>query len=306
MGLPPGRENHDSGSLVGNRRGQLFSYRAYQLGVNLGRSLPFASACRLAEGLAAVQYLVAPRYRNQLLFNLGQATDLPVRKRRRIAWRAFRGFSSCVTDFLRLSPERAPELQSRFEVSGYRILENLRNSGRGVIIVSAHLGCWELGAAYLASRGHRVCGIALEHADPRVDRFFVRAREAMGVEVVPLSGGSFAPLEKLRSGRILGMLVDRAVGEARIRAGFFGRAAMMPRAHASLAVRTGAVMVPAFSLQCGGGRYRLVIEEPVEVPGAGSLNERLSRAVRACLEVIERYIKDFPEQWYAFHPIWDS
>jgi KDO2-lipid IV(A) lauroyltransferase len=109
----------------------------------------------------------------------------------------------------------------------------------------------------------------------------------------------------IRDGGALGILADRAVTGVGERVEFFGRPALLPSAHVALALRTGAALVPAFAWREKG--FLLArIEEPLELVSTGDRDADVRAGVRQFAARLERYVKEYPEQWSVFEPVWDA
>ena len=158
-----------------------------------------------------------------------------------------------------------------------------------------HANSFAIGASFWIDRS-----FARAHAAPGVERLFVERRQANGLSVFPERHSVPGVVGLLRSGGGVGMLVDRDITHEGARADFFGRPTRMPRAHVSLALRTGAVILPGFLVREAGGRQRLVFEPPLDPRQLGGLEG----GVEACLKILEKYIRRYPEQWMVFEPVW--
>jgi lauroyl/myristoyl acyltransferase len=274
----------------------------YALGDLLCRVLPVPVLYRLAHALADLWYAVNPPARRAVCANLGVVLG-PRAPRRRIealGRRVFRNFAERIVDFLRLKTLPPGELERAFDVDGREHLDRALASGAPVLFLTGHLGNWEWGAAWLGRKGVLQGVVARRHGDRQVERLFVERREANGLRVFPERHSAPGVLELLRSGGAVGMLVDRDVTHEGAPADFFGRPTRMPRAHVSLALRAGAVILPGFLVREEGGRQRLVFEPPLDPRALGGLEG----GVEACLRVLEKYIRRYPEQWMVFEPVW--
>ena len=107
----------------------------------------------------------------------------------------------------------------------------------------------------------------------------------------------------LRRGGILGVLADRAVTGVGERVPFFGRPALLPSVHVALALRTGAALMPAFAHR-DGNVLRAVFEPALELPRTGDRDLDLREGMRRWVQVLERHIRQAPEQWSVFEPVW--
>jgi KDO2-lipid IV(A) lauroyltransferase len=258
-------------------------YRIAELGV---RILPPALADRIAQGLARLVFAARPPARAALERNLAHfdPTTTPVLRRER-ARQAFENFALSLLDFLRLPTLDAEALIDAVEVRGRRHLEAARRGGRGVIVLSAHLGNWEWGAAFLAACGLPIHVVARPHRDARVESLFARCRRRRGVRMLPERPVWPGAASALRRGEWVALMADRpAIGT---------RHSVCAWA-AALARRTGAQVLPAVIVRLARGRYAACFEPPLapDAPVAG--------AYRAA---IERVLRRYPGQWLAFEPV---
>ncbi|GEM_PF-6643916 len=184
-----------------------------------------------------------------------------------------RWFLRLCTDFgrMRRGPAAVERLVARVE--GLERIDEAARAGRGLLLVSAHLGNWELGAAIAARRGVAVTVVSERAPDPALDRWREETRTRCGVGTAYLGDPALAPriLEVLRGGGCVAMLVDRepdpGTGAARI------------------AAATGAVILPAFVPFLPDGRYAAIVEPPV----------RDAMALRAA---VARAVDLWRDQWY--------
>ena len=200
-------------------------------------------------------------------------------------------------------PESVAEI---VRCEGFERLEGAMKSGRGAILLSAHLGNWELLGAYMARRlgGLYVVGKKIYYR-PYNDAVLTW-RKAFGVETVYQDEPPQRLLELLGEGRALGLLADlysRHVDGVNVE--FFGRPAHTATAPASLALSSGAPIVPVFiRREREGDGHFIRVEEPIRAPMAGRKQERVLELTRAWSAAVERAIGRSPEQWPWFHRRW--
>ena len=287
----------------------MIAFLLYKLGSLFTRLLPPELTYRVADVLADMNYLVNTRSRRAVLANLAHvfADEPPPKAPPRLARQVFRNFARNIVDFLRLPRLDREALGRVIRVQGWEHVDMARAGGRGVIFLSFHLGNWEWAGALFALNGVHMKAVALEHGAGRVTRFFSERREAKGIDVLPLSGSTFAMIEWLHAGGVVGMIADRDYAHQGIEIMFFGSPAVMPRAHASLALKTGAAIVPCFLVR-EADHFRLTIEPPIEVAEFQVLpiENRVRALVEHCLRVFEVAIRRWPEQWFVFVPLWET
>ena len=175
--------------------------------------------------------------------------------------------------------------------------------GKGVIFGSAHLGPIALVGQILMTRGYTLT-LPAEKTNSEFLLAVNRARQAQGLVLVPMDS-AIGIHRVIRGGGALGILADRAVTGIGERVEFFGRPALLPSAHVALALRTGAALVPAFAWR-EKGFLMARIEEPLELISTGDRDADVRAGVRKFAARLERYVREHPEQWSVFEPVWDG
>jgi len=266
----------------------MLTWLLYLLADALARLLPDRVADALAVRLARLAFAARVPARARLEENLGRLLG-PGADVGAVAREAFENFALSFTDFLRLGHRGRHRIAGAVEVHGSEHLAAARASGRGVIVLSAHLGNWELGAAWLAAGGPPVHLVARAHPSRRVERFFARRRDAWGVRLMPDRPLWRPAAAALRRREWVALMADRgAPGRGTDRRGSVCAWA------AALARRTGALVLPAVIVRQADGRYAVHIERPLE-----------PAAVRAegFVESLQRHLVRHPRQWSAFEAL---
>ena len=200
------------------------------------------------------------------------------------------------------SPQQIIELFQ--EVNGWSIVEDLVSRDRGLIVVTGHLGNWELGGAYLAARGLPVDAVARHMANPLFDRYLTATRQRIGMSVVHDEDAVRRVPRALRAGRAVAFLVDQgAVGLASTWVPFFGRYAKTPRGPAVFALRLGTPIVFGAAVRLPSGGFQLNFEH-VESHDTGDREADVDRIVAEYTAVLERWIRRAPEQYFWHHRRW--
>jgi len=199
----------------------------------------------------------------------------------------------------------ASEIIDMFDdVQGWSIVEERLARGKGLILVTGHLGNWELGGAYLAARGIPIDAVARHMANPLFDRYLTRTRQRIGMTVVHDEEAVRRVPRSLRSGRAVAFLVDQgAVGLASTWVPFFGRFAKTPRGPAVFALRLDAPIVFGAAVRKPSGRYQLTFEA-VDVSPTGDREADVDRIVADYTLTLERWVRRTPEQYLWHHRRW--
>ena len=261
--------------------------------------LPPAWQGPISEIVGTIAYVAAPRGREAVRANL--AIIAPEK-----SFSARRVFVNQVRQYLEVF--QIPRLdRARFDamvrVEGWEHFLCAERLGKGVIFGSAHLGPIALVGQILMQRGYTLT-LPAEKTDSEFMHAVNRARQAQGLVLVPVDL-ALGIHRVIRDGGVLGILADRAVTGVGERVEFFGRPALLPSAQVALALRTGAALVPAFAWR-EKGLLVARIEEPLELVSTGDRDTDVRAGVRRFAARLESYIREHPEQWTVFEPVWGS
>ena len=273
------------------------------IGKLLALMLPLGACYRLAEWLGTLRYRFSRIDRESVLANLRvvlpeageQELELTARK-------VFVNFCKYLVDFLRASRVDDRFVETRASFEHLSRLEQALSRGRGVIIVTAHLGNWELGGGVLSRRGYPVHAVALPHRYPRTDRFFNHQRSLLGVTIIPTGVAVKRCFSLLKERKIVAMLGDRDFSGGGYEADFLGGRAVVPRGPVVFARKTGALLLPMFAIRQKDESLRIVIDEPIESWDESGRPRDEGELLAETVAVIQRYVRGYPDQWYLFQP----
>lgn len=193
-------------------------------------------------------------------------------------------------------------------VDGEHFLREAAAAGRGVLVVSAHLGNWELLGPVARRLGQPVALVVRSPAGPLSRRVLEAVRRRSGVQVIEEGPGALRAVRAaLRDGAVVGFAVDQrpALGVGGVSAPFLGRAARIHRTPASLALRTGAPLMVALTHRAGAG-HRVWIQPPLSAAAAPreGIEEQVRALTLAYSGQIEHAIAEHPDQWLWHHRRW--
>ena len=273
----------------------------YRLATGAAGALPRPARLRLAAALA-------PCLRSQFAAEWAAVTANMARimpsaaasTRRALVADVFRHFAMCFSDLL-VANRRAQAPRLLDHVEGMHHLDAAARDGRGLILITAHLGNWELAGRLLAGATVRPTHVVVEaEVDPGVERW-LRGGGAPVSFVVRSRPTAVLPLvTALRRNEIVALQGDRALGtRGDVGVSFFGAEARFPIGPFLLASAAGAPLVPAFCVLGRDRRYTVTVEPPIRVERDG---ER--PALERWVAVLERAIRAYPEQWFNFFDAW--
>jgi len=225
-----------------------------------------------------------------------------------VARRAFQNLLKNYFDLFRWHGISKEEIRTQLAgLHGFEHIENALKQGKGVIAGSAHFGAWDLfinlAAAYLDTR----FVVPNEHLKP--EKFFqytLNLRASQGIEMVPLDVAPRALIKALHDKQIVGLAFDRDITKTGPFVNFLGRPTQMPDGAVQLALKYGAPVIIAFCVRLPDNRSEVFIEPPLQFAKSGDAQRDLREGVQKLADVMERYIRQYPDQWLMFQKIWDD
>ena len=283
-----------------------YQYRQFKAIQIASRALPRRLMYWVGDRLADISFATDLRSRRAVEGNIrrirafgGSRPDDPAVQA--MARQVFRGLGRNFVDFFhftRLSPGAARHL---FDVEGLVFLESAYARGRGVIVLSGHMGPYEMGALGIIALGYPVSLVARQWDEPRADALFVRQRHRRGVKVILLGNAARGSLEALRRHNILAILgdFDYTLRDDRMR--FLDGDSRLPLGPARLCVKTGAPIVPLFVTRRPDQGYLLRFQQPIVPDESSTVSDVQAEVIR----VLEEKVRASPEQWLLFSDVWD-
>jgi KDO2-lipid IV(A) lauroyltransferase len=204
---------------------------------------------------------------------------------------------------------RVEDLQAHTSVDGLELLIQARDQGKGMIYGLPHVGNWEVAAPVAVAEGIPVVAVAEKLPNHRITDWFTDMRADFGIEIVLATGGTevMRRLEAaLANNKAVALLSDRDLKGRGVEVEFFGERTTLPPGPATLALRTGAPLLPVASYYDGDDGYRVVVKPAILVPDEGSRSEKVAAMTQALAREMEALIRKAPEQWHLVQPNWPS
>jgi phosphatidylinositol dimannoside acyltransferase len=208
-------------------------------------------------------------------------------------------------DLLRLRSVDRNAVLDHVEVEGLEHVHSALERGCGVIIVSGHMGNFSVMAKLPAVLGMRAALIAERVEPAEVYHYMARLRSAMGIEVIPPGPRALRrTLELLNGNGVLLLAADRDVTLRGSEVELFGRTTTLPTGPIALAMKTGAALIPAYTLRETSFHSRVVIEPPIELCNTGCREADLQHNHQLLAANLERMIAEDPGQWAVLQRVW--
>lgn len=283
----------------------MYNYTLYRIGQLIALSLPLRIAYRIAILVSDLHYVFAHIDRQAVTENLRAIfPDKTSREIARLRIDMFRNFAKYLVDFFRFSKLDRQYIEKNIKIENIRYIDEALSEGKGAVILTAHLGNWELGGVVISLLKYPFWAVALSHKDKRVDNFFIAQRESKGIKVIPLGRAVRMSLNALKKNELVALVGDRNFSERGLAVDFFGKTSYLPAGPALLSLKTGAPIVPGFMVRNEDDTFTLTMEKPLRINQGGSKDGDLTVLLTEYKDIFEGYIRRYPDQWYMFKKFW--
>ncbi len=284
------------------------SYLGYRAGSAVARLLPAIAVQPVADGLGAVAALA-----------MGGRREMVARHQRRVdpgldgldlgraVHRTFASYARYWLESFRLPGTSAADLDHGIRIEGWEHVQAGLDAGRGVILALPHLGGWEWAGFWLSAVRHVGVSVVVEPVEPpELAEWFIGLREKFGMDVIPLGPDAASRVARaLGDNRIVCLLCDRDLNGGGIPVELFGEQTTLPAGPATLAVRSGAPLLPTATYFDGSTRLG-VVRPPVDTTRQGKLRQDVARITQDLATELEGLIRRAPDQWHLLQPNWPS
>ncbi len=258
------------------------------------------AAERRGERLAMIWYAVDRKHRRRTHSNLELAfPEWTPEERRRVAKETYRHYGRVLGDFLRAPIRTDEEVLASFDMEGLEHLERVEAMGRGVLVITGHVGNFERFGQVCRALGRKISVVARDANQDGVQARVAELRAATGIEVLSRGEAALPIVRKLRRRELVALMPDQNDTECFVP--FFGKLCGTVLGPGVLHERTGAPILPAFCIRTGVGRYHVRVCPPIDPENEEKDPVAIMAAINAVLESV---IRDHPEQWLWMHDRW--
>jgi len=283
------------------------AYLQFKVADLLSRMLPRRFAYWVGLRIADEFYARDTRGRNAVKSNLRhilrhkglRASDETLE---RLTRRVFQHFGKHLIDFFSARRISLKEVNRMVSIEHHEYLEQAMSADTGIIVLTAHLGSWELGAAVLATLGCPLNAVILPEEDRRIRALFTARRESRVQKVIPLGQAARGVLKALSAKEPVALLADRDYSPRSDLVEFFGTPTRLPRGPATISAKTGCPILPGFLLRQPDDTF-LFRFHPLILPHGRGSGPEIQKQIVA---ILEKEIGRTPEQWFMFHDFWDT
>ncbi|MBV8958244.1 MAG: phosphatidylinositol mannoside acyltransferase [Actinobacteria bacterium] len=284
-------------------------FYAYKAGSAIARGLPEPAAFALGKVAGRVISAAAGGRGRMIEKHLqrvhgGALSDAALAREVR---RAFESYARYWVESFRLPDTEFEQLDAGMSWQGLDLLDRALDDGKGALLVLPHLGGWDFGGAWFCGLGYSITVVVEAVEPPELFEWFVDLRHDLGMTIVPLGpDAGTAILKTLKENGIVALVCDRDISGAGVEVDFFGEKTTLPSGPATLALRTGAPLLPV-AVYFRGDRGHLGIVRPaIDTTRTAKFRDDVSRVTQTLAGELETLIRHAPEQWHLMQPNWPS
>ena len=281
----------------------------YKLAALLSRKLPRKIGLSVASFLGHAVARIDKKRRGQVIRNAARLSDSEFSRKevKDFLRKTFESYAHYWLNTFRLIDMTEEELERTFSHDGWELIETAIKEDPGVILVLPHLGAWDWGGLWISKiKGVPVTAVVEPLEPPELFEWFKRSRNALGMEVIPVGPDAGSQVIKAISDkRVIVLVSDRDIGGSSVEVEFFGEKTLLPAGPATLALRTGATLLPVAIYNKSDGCHGVVLPA-ISLERKGKFRSDVKRITQTIAEEMEFLIRKAPEQWHLMQPNWPS
>lgn len=272
-------------------------------------ALPLETSMRFGKGIGKFFAKRFPKLQKTARRNLEIALpELSAQEKEKIIHGTFESLGrhlGFVSHFKKFQHE---DIRKLVEVVGYDNFESAHQKGKGVLFFTGHFGSWEVFNLLPAAFGFGMNILVRRIDNPLVESFVDTMRTKFGSVTLDKTKSARTMFRVLKKGELLGILADLNVQEKEgVFVDFFGVPASTTTSIAKLAVATGAAVLPAFAVwEESKKKYVVYLEPEIEYDANDNSDENIRALTQKITSVVEKYVRQYPEQWLWIHKRWNE
>lgn len=272
------------------------------------RLIPLGMRKILFRMLTALFYYAWPKQRLIALHNLFRAfPEKPAPELVAVAKRTYRHMGIMAAEFFEIPYISKKNIHKYVEFEGLKNLAAAKARNKGILSIVAHFGNWEMMTAALPAVGTPLQIVYRPLDSPVIENLISWVRTANGNGLIQKDGAVLRIFHQLRRNQTIGLLIDQNMAAREgIFVDFFNRPACTSTALAFLAMRTGAPVLPAFMIRMKDGRYKCLIQPPVELIETGDEEQDIRANTQKFTSIIEDIVRRYPDQYFWVHQRWKT
>jgi lauroyl/myristoyl acyltransferase len=286
-----------------------FTVGGYRFGALAARMMPGPMAAGAASSIGFTASLANSPRRRMIERHLQRVNPRLRGPALRVAvGQAFDSYAQYYMESFRLPHLSARTVERGLYVPDFHHVTDAIAQGKGTILALPHMGGWEWAGRWMVDKGFRMTVVVEALDPPELFEWFADLRKDLGMKIVPTGpGAGTAVLKALRENEIVCLLCDRDLERNGVEVEFFGERTTLPAGPATLALRTGAPLLPVgvyYTDDYNG--HMAVVRPPIPLNRLASMRTDVTRITQLLARELEFLIRRAPEQWHLFQPNWPS
>jgi len=281
----------------------------YKVSIFISGVLPLWLTRAISRCISFISYLFLKNTRENVEKNLSHVYSDP-REIKDVARKIFLNYGSYLADWAKLNHMNTKKVLGLFSLlKGKENIEEGLRRGKGIILLTAHLGNWELGSLFFSHSGIPMNVITAQDAIEGIANVREKTRKFHNVKTITIGKAPLSFMDivsVLQKNEIVAMLIDRYIAEKGMLIDFFGKPARFPTGPVLLAKSTGAAIMPAFIVLGPDGKYKAIADSIVDMEFSGDREKDIRVNLEKIVRIFEKYIREYVDQWYNFTYLWDT
>ena len=269
--------------------------------------IPLRPALWIGRRMGGLAYFLNSKRRSIAYANLKSAfPEKNAHEIKKILKAHYKNLGMSVIELLKLPVMGKRYLERHVGIEGLGRIKEARDKGKGVILLGGHFGNWEISSLGISASGQRMYIFAREQKHARLNNLLNRYREMAGSKVIAKGFSVREIIKALRDNSVVAMLIDQDAGANGTFVNFLNRPASMAQGPVTLGLRTGAAVIPTFMRRKDYDRHVVECGEPLQLVNTGDKEKDLKVNLESISDILESYIRRFPEQWLWSHKRWKN
>ena len=269
-------------------------------------SIPKKYIVKIANILGSIAYLLDTRHRRIVRRNLKFANpEWPLDKIKKISRKTFQNMGISVLEICQMTCFSKEDILKKVRIKGRENLLNTIKSPKGLIMISAHIGNWEMSHLFLSSYLQKSQVVVAQNQPYIIERIIHKLRTSTGNTIISKKGAMIKLVRTLRKGKMIGLLIDQGTSRGEgVDVTFFGRNTNATYAASLLAARYNCPVLPVYCIRESDAKLTVIVEPPLRLHKTDDVRSDLRTNTQIMTDSVEKMVSLYPEQWLWFHKRW--
>jgi KDO2-lipid IV(A) lauroyltransferase len=256
--------------------------------------------------LGSIAYLFDARHRRIVRRNLKFANpEWPLDKIKKISIKTFQNMGISVLEICQMTCFSKEDILKKVRIKGKENLLNTIKSPKGLIMISAHIGNWEMSHLFVSIYIQKSLLVVVQNQPVFIERIIHKLRTSTGNTIISKKGAMIKLVRILRKGKMIGLLIDQGTSRGEgVDVTFFGRNTNATYAASLLAARYNCPVLPVYCIREPDANLTVIVEPPLKLHKTDDVRADLQTNTQIMTDSVEKIVSLYPEQWLWFHKRW--